>query len=128
MTTTTNGKLDGAVVDARPQHLIALDRANQIRLQQAAVKRWLGEPSDAQSSRRRAVTLINRPSEAAARMTIAALLGACRQTGPVTIRKLLRRLDIGELKLVGQLTPHQAQRLEKALTRPLTEQLEFTAP
>jgi hypothetical protein len=125
----------GPATETRPQHLGALERANAIRLQQAMVKRWIREPGDMHESRARAAKLVRNPGdasflgelgvEALSRMKIGALLSECNRTGPVVVRKLLRRLDVNELRAVGQLTPNQADRIVRALCGGHTEQLEF---
>jgi hypothetical protein len=123
----------GPVADTRPQHLGALERANAIRLQQAMVKRWLREPGDMVVSRARAALLIRNPGDAAflgdlgveavSRMKIGALLTECNRTGPTLVRRMLRSVSVNELRAVGQLTPHQADRIIKALVGGHTEQL-----
>jgi hypothetical protein len=84
-----------------PQRLRALERANEIRLARADLKRRIavGEVSVAE--------IIRSSPEAAASWPMSELLMSQRRWGNERCRKFLKRNDIYELKPVGTLTDRQ---------------------
>jgi hypothetical protein len=95
-----------------PQRLQALERANQIRLARAALKRRIavGEVSVAE-------VILSAPKEAES-WSVNELLMSQRRWGNERCRRFLKRNDIYERKPVGSLTPRQrallATQLESA--------------
>lgn len=94
----------------RRQHLVALERANRVRLARAELKRQiaLGDVAAADVIR-------SSPWEAAS-MAIADVLMSQRRWGGTRCRKFLATFQIAETKTVGSLTERQrlaiADRLE----------------
>jgi hypothetical protein len=92
-----------------PQRLRALERANEIRLARAGLKRRiaLGEVSAAE-------VLIECP-EAADRWPVGDLLMSQRRWGSTRCRKFLNRNQILETKPIGKLTERQRRLLAAGL-------------
>jgi hypothetical protein len=92
-----------------PQRLRALERANQIRLARACLKRRIavGEVSAAD-------VLIECPEEVES-WAVSDLLMSQRRWGATRCHKFLWRNQIGENKPIGTLTQRQRQLLAKAL-------------
>lgn len=92
-----------------PQHMVALDKANRIRLARAALKRSVagGQVSAASIVR-------DRPPETES-MTLAELLTSQRRWGRTRSRKFLGSLALGENKRLGALTPRQRSLLYREL-------------
>jgi hypothetical protein len=102
-----------------PQRLRALERANEIRLARAELKRRIaqGEVSVAE-------VILDSPVEAES-WSVSELLMAQRRWGSERCRKFLRRNDIYELKPVGKLTHRQRVLLATQLEAfPCRERLE----
>ncbi len=99
-----------------PQRLRALERANEVRLARAELKRRIadGDVSAAQ------VILANPPE--ASSWTVGELLMSQRRWGRTRCFKFLNRNQIGEMKPVGKLTERQRQMLAAQLqsSEPLT--------
>lgn len=91
----------------RPQHLEALSRANEIRLEQVALKREIRAGTTA------LVEALDRPE--AERMTVYALVASQHRWGRARSRRLLARAGITELTRVGRLTDRQGAALREAL-------------
>lgn len=98
-----------ALTPPEPQRLRALERANEIRLARAALKRSisLGEVSAAE-------VILDCP-EAAASWPIGDLLMSQRRWGSTRCRKFLSRNHIVETKPVGTLTERQRRILAGSL-------------
>ena len=96
-----------------PQRLRALERANEIRLARASLKRQIarGETSAAQ-------VLQDCPDEAAS-WPIGDLLMSQRRWGVTRCRKFLSRNQIVETKPVGTLTERQRRLLVASLQAPV---------
>lgn len=111
-----------------PQRLRALERANEIRLARAGLKRRiaLGEVSAAQ-------VILSCPDEALS-WPVGELLLSQRRWGSTRCRKFLFRNQIVETKPIGALTDRQRQLLAAALqasmTTPLAtpQQVSMTTP
>jgi hypothetical protein len=97
---------------SEPQRLRALERANEIRLARAVIKRRiaLGEVSAAE--------VILQCPEAADSWTVSELLMSQRRWGSTRCRKFLSRNRIVETKPVGKLTDRQRQLLASSLQQP----------
>jgi hypothetical protein len=98
------------VVPAGPQYMRALERANEVRLARADLKRRvaLGEVSVAD-------VILQCPSEAQS-MAVADLLMSQRRWGQTRCRKLLAQVPMSEKKTIGSMTDRQRQTLAAMLT------------
>jgi hypothetical protein len=90
-----------ARVPRAPQHLLALERANAVRLARADLKRRVasGEVSAAE-------VILESPWEAES-MTVADLLGSQRRWGSTRCRRFLQAVPMTEAKTVGSMTERQ---------------------
>ena len=97
------------VPPAGPQHMRALERANQVRLARAELKRRVadGEVDVAE-------VILDCPWEAHS-MAIADLLMSQRRWGQTRCRKFLAQIPLSENKTVGSLTERQSRRLAELL-------------
>ncbi len=86
---------------ARPQHMQALQRANEVRLARAELKRNIGEGALTVGE-----VILTCPWEAAS-MTIAELLTSQRRWGTTRCRKFLARIGMPETKTIGSMTERQ---------------------
>lgn len=95
----------------RPQHLQALERANQVRLARASLKRAVasGEKSAAE-------VISDCPWEAES-MTLSELLRSQPRWGRTRTRKLLGSLGLSENKRLDTLTDRQRTLLVEKLAR-----------
>ncbi len=96
--------------NARPQHIRALARANQVRLARAELKRGVafGKVDVAE-------VILYCPWEAHS-MAVADLLMSQRRWGQTRCRKLLGRLPVSEQKTVGSMTDRQRHALAAELS------------
>ena len=97
------------VPPAGPQHMRALERANQVRLARAELKRRIadGEADVAE-------VILDCPWEARS-MAISDLLMSQRRWGQTRCRKFLAQIPLSENKTVGSLTERQSRRLAELL-------------
>jgi hypothetical protein len=86
---------------ARPQHMQALQRANEVRLARAELKRNVGDGAITVDE-----IILTCPWEAAS-MTIAELLTSQRRWGTTRCRKFLAGIGMPETKTVGSMTERQ---------------------
>lgn len=86
---------------APPQHMQALQRANEVRLARAELKRRIGEGAINVDE-----VILMCPWEAAS-MTIAELLTSQRRWGTTRCRKFLTGIGMPETKTVGSMTERQ---------------------
>jgi hypothetical protein len=93
------------VAPASPQHLRALERANQVRLARAELKRRvaLGQVDVAE-------VILECPWEAAS-MAVGDLLMSQRRWGQTRCRKFLAQIPMSEKKTIGSLTERQRRGL-----------------
>jgi hypothetical protein len=98
-----------APAGTRPQYLRALDRANEVRLARADLKRRVatGETSVAE-------VVLQCPWEAQS-MTVADLLMSQRRWGVSRCRKFLAQIPMSEAKTVGTMTDRQRHTLAAML-------------
>lgn len=89
------------------QHMVALDRANEMRLRRAAAKRRL------QAGDLTVAEVIG--DECLASMPVVDLLGAQRRWGERRARRTLHNIPCSEWKLVGELTERQRDALLELL-------------
>jgi len=95
----------GARDSSRPQHLEALDRANEVRLARAELKRRVAEGRVSAAE-----VILGCPGEAAG-MPVADLLMSQRRWGAKKCRKVLASVPISEMRPVGALTERQRDAL-----------------
>src|ERR1700730_5133975 len=92
-----------------PQYMRALERANQVRLARAELKRRVATGEvDA------ATVILECPWEADS-MAVADLLMSQRRWGQTRCRKFLRQIPMSEKKTIGSLTDRQRQALAAML-------------
>jgi hypothetical protein len=98
------------IAPAGPQYMRALERANQVRLARASLKRRiaLGETHVA-------AVILDCPWEAES-MAVADLLMSQRRWGQTRCRKFLSQLAMSEKKTVGSMTDRQRHTLAAMLT------------
>ncbi len=98
------------IAPAVPQHIRALQRANEVRLARAELKRRVadGELDIAE-------VILDCPPEAQS-MAVSDLLMSQRRWGQTRCRRLLAQLPISEKKTVGSLTDRQRRTLVSMLT------------
>lgn len=94
-----------ATIAPAPQHMQALQRANEVRLARAELKR-----SVAVGRRTVGQVILDCPWEAAS-MTISELLLSQRRWGTARASRFLADLDLSETKTVGSLTERQRRAL-----------------
>lgn len=101
--------MDTASKTSEPQRLRALERANEIRLERAALKRRIaaGEVSAAE--------VILHPPKAATSWSVGDLLMSQRRWGTTRCRRFLARNNITETKHIGTLTERQRHLLADSL-------------
>ena len=100
---------DRAMVDAGPQHLKALERANRVRLARARLKRQV-----ASGERSAAEVIMASPWEADS-MDISELLMSQRRWGRTRCRRVLLSLGLPENKQIGTMTERQRAALAATL-------------
>jgi hypothetical protein len=111
-TTELRGGLmgDRATAVAGPQHLKALERANQVRLARAAMKRQV-----AAGERSAAEVIMASPWEAES-MSVSELLMSQRRWGRTRCRRVLLTLGLPENKQIGTMTERQRTALAAMLS------------
>ncbi|HLY48335.1 MAG TPA: hypothetical protein VKR21_03995 [Solirubrobacteraceae bacterium] len=111
--------MENALITRQPQRLRALERANEIRLARAELKRRIavGDISAAE--------VILDPPCAAMSWEIGELLMSQRRWGSSRCRKFLLRNHINETKPVGALTERQRRLLADQLTLRVAEEREL---
>jgi len=107
---------------SEPQRLRALQRANEIRLQRAALKRRIaaGEVSAAE--------VILHPPKAAVSWSVGDLLISQRRWGTTRCRRFLARNNITETKHLGTLTDRQRNLLADSLAPLLDNAVREMSP
>jgi hypothetical protein len=98
------------ITPAGPQYMRALERANEVRLARAELKRSVafGQIDVAE-------VILHCPWEAQS-MAVADLLTSQRRWGQIRCRKFLTRLPMSETKTVGSMTDRQRRALATMLT------------
>src|SRR4051812_37795861 len=104
---------DPAASDAAPQHLIALQRANEVRLARAELKRRI-----ASQGLSAAQVVLECPWEADS-MEISDVLMSQRRWGRARCRRVLLSLGMPENKQLGTLTQRQRFELAAVLSQKL---------
>ncbi len=108
-----------AITSRAPQRLRALERANEIRLARAELKRQI-----ACGTASAANVILDPPSEAES-WAISELLLSQRRWGNTRCRKFLLRNHISETKPVGALTDRQRHLLAGQLSSVVAKQAEL---
>ena len=98
-----------AMIAPAPQHLRALNRANEVRLARAALKRRVATGEVCAGE-----VILDAPWEARS-MAVADLLMSQRRWGHQRCRKLLGQIPVSETKTVGSLTERQRNALADLL-------------
>src|SRR4051812_41291663 len=99
-----------ATIAPAPQHMLALQRANEVRLARAELKRSVAH------GRVRVADVVLAPPWEAESMTIADLLMSQRRWGITRCRKLLQTIPMSENKTVGSMTDRQRRALAALLS------------
>ncbi len=99
-----------AAVTSGPQHMLALERANRVRLARAALKRKI-----AAGRVEAAEVVLSCPWEVES-MTVSELLMSQKRWGRTRCRKFLQSISLLESKTVGSLTERQRVTLAALLT------------
>jgi hypothetical protein len=99
------------VAPAGPQYMRALERANQVRLARADLKRRV-----AVDELRVAEVILDCPWEAES-MAVGDLLMSQRRWGQTRCRKFLAQVPMSEKKTIGSMTDRQRQTLAAMLTQ-----------
>ena len=102
---------DTAMVDAASQQLQALERANQVRLARAELKRQVA------AGRAHASEVVRACPWEAETMSVGELLSAQRRWGRTRSRKFLSLLAMNENRQLGRLTERQRLALAAELER-----------
>jgi hypothetical protein len=100
-----------AAEEKKPQHMIALARANKVRLERAHLKREIT------AGRLEVTDVVRTVPESMETITLAELLTAQRRWGRTRARKFLLGIALSENKRLGTLTPRQRGLLSVELTR-----------
>jgi hypothetical protein len=100
-------------LEAKPQHLHALQRANEVRLFRADIKRKIS------AGERTVGELVLSPPPELEGMSVADLLMSQRRWGRTRTRKFLADLPLAENKPIGTMTERQRRALAFALTPAL---------
>ena len=106
---------NAALMTRHPQRLRALERANEIRLARAELKRRIAEGEVS------AAEIILNPPGAALSWEVGELLMSQHRWGSSRCRKFLLRNQINETKPVGALTERQRRLLADQLSRGAVE-------
>jgi hypothetical protein len=104
---------DYAASDGAPQHLMALRRANEVRLARAELKRRIGNQELCAAQ-----VVLECPWEADS-MEISDILMSQRRWGRARCRRLLLSLGLPENKQLGTLTQRQRFELASVLSRKI---------
>ena len=101
------------IAPAGPQYMRALERANEVRLARAELKRRvaIGEIDVAE-------VILDCPWEAQS-MAVADLLMSQRRWGQTRCRKFLAQIPMSEKKTIGSMTERQRRTLAEMLSAPL---------
>jgi hypothetical protein len=98
------------IAPAGPQHMRALERANQVRLARAELKRRVASGEIAVAE-----VILECPWEADS-MAVSDLLMSQRRWGQTRCRKFLAQIPMSEQKTVGSMTERQRRTLAAMLT------------
>lgn len=102
--------MDGTATLETPQHMRALERANEIRLARSALKRRI---ADGQVDPAEIITGCPREVE---NMEIAELLSCQKRWGVIRCRRFLKEVQIKETRTIGTMTGRERNLLVDVLT------------
>jgi hypothetical protein len=102
--------MDAAISADAPQHMLALERANRVRLARAALKRRVGA-----GEVEAAEVILSCPWEAES-MSVSELLTSQKRWGGTRCRRFVRSIGLAETKKIGSLTERQRLTLAALLT------------
>ena len=108
-----------ATMTPAPQRLRALERANEVRLARAELKRRIADGGSSVAE------VLNDPPHEASSWAIGDLLMSQRRWGSTRCRKFLSKNQIMETKPVGALTERQRRLLAEQLESCVTRELEY---
>ena len=111
-----------ARTECGPQHLKALQKANEVRLARAALKRRV-----ASGDVKAADVILACPAEVEG-MAVSDLLMSQRRWGRTRCRKFLATIPLSENKQIGTLTERQRRAVASELPMPSTTQSMSHAP
>src|SRR5438874_13217143 len=112
-----------ATIVRAPQHLQALQRANEVRLARADLKRRIAEGQLSVAD-----VVLRRPPEVDG-MAVADVLMSQRRWGRTRCRKFLAAIPLAENKTIGSMTDRQRRALAMALPKcPEPRQTVASAP
>jgi hypothetical protein len=97
-----------------PQHMVALSRANHVRLTRARLHREIAALPRQEGYDRVAELLLDPPEELES-LAVGTLICWVDRVGPTVMRRFLRHRWINELRPIGKLTYRQALELAGAL-------------
>lgn len=100
-----------ARISPAPQHLVALERANRVRLARAELKRNV-----AAGDINAAEVVLTCPWEAES-MTVSDLLGSQRRWGQTRCRRFLQSIPMSESKKIGTMTDRQRRAVAELLVQ-----------
>ena len=100
------------LASAGPQYMLALERANKVRLARAELKRRV------QAGEADAAEVITECPWEAESMAIADLLMSQRRWGQTRCRKFLAQIPMSENKTIGSMTERQRRTLAEMLSSP----------
>lgn len=109
-----------ATIAPGPQHLRALQRANEVRLARAELKRRVGD-----GELTVAEVILESPWEAQS-MALADLLMSQRRWGHTRCRRFLAQVPLPETKTIGSLTDRQRQAVAALLRERTTDRVSTT--
>ena len=111
---------DTAMMTPEPQRMRALERANEIRLARAELKRRIADGDVS------AADVVLAPPREAATWALGELLTSQRRWGGTRCRKFLSQFQITETKAIGALTERQRRMLAAQLDHCATRELQAT--
>lgn len=107
----------GVSAPAKPQHMRALDRANEVRLARSVLRREITAMPQ-REGKLRAAELIADPPDCLVAAPLGYLLIGIRRMGKMSMANMLSRLALRENKQIGTLSPRQCQELVDHLRKP----------
>lgn len=111
-----------AIITPEPQRLRALERANEIRLARAELKRRIAHGDTS------AAEVILEPPREAMSWSVGDLLMSQRRWGSTKCRKFLARNQINEIKPLGALTERQRRLLAAQLSSSIRREARLLGP
>jgi hypothetical protein len=101
----------------QPQYMVALARANKIRLARADRKRWLNAGGDLHEATRRALMVLSGIPWDMETCSVGKFLECIPRVGPIKVHDILKDVLISENRNLGDMTARQRQQLADELRR-----------